>query len=178
MADKPRLRAPAPSTPPFAKWTKAFLAELAATSNVTASAKKAGICTSTAYEARRSNPEFNRKWMAALCEGYDHLEMELLLRLRTGEVKPASGAKKGVRTYENATAFRLLIAHRDSAARQRAIRDNEDTEVILANIDAKLERMRRRELAANEQEPHAEEQPGQEQPKSQMAAEQAGGGAA
>ncbi len=151
-----------PAAPPktsFAKWSKVFLSELAATSNVCAAARMAEINTSTAYEARRTNPEFNRKWQSALCEGYDHLEMELLLRLRTGEVKPAPGAKKGVRSYDNATTFRQLAAHRESAARQRAIRDNEDTEAILASIDAKLERMRQRSLAGARQETDGEEQP-------------------
>lgn len=132
--------------PRFAEWSATFLAELAATSNVSAAARKAGIGTSTAYEARRLRPDFNRKWMQALYEGYDHLEMELLCRLRMGEVKPAAGARKGVRTFDNATAFRLLAVHRETAARQRAIAENEDTEAILASIDAKLERMRQRRL--------------------------------
>lgn len=140
-----RLARPAPAMP---KWSKAFLAELAATSNVSAAARAAEIATSTAYETRRSNPEFNRKWQQALCEGYDHLEMELLHRLRTGEIRPASGAKRGVRSFDNATAFRLLVAHRESAARQRAIRDNEDTEQIILSINAKLELMRERRLGA------------------------------
>lgn len=130
------------------QWSKAFLAELAATSNVSAAARKAGVSTTTAYEARNSHAEFNRKWMQALCEGYDLLEMELLHRLRSGEVKPAAGAKRGKRSFDNATALRLLIAHRASAARQRAIRDNQDTEAILASIDAKLERIRQRRIAA------------------------------
>jgi hypothetical protein len=113
-------------SPTFAQWSKVFLAELATTSNVTASAKKAKVCTSQAYEARRARPEFNRAWQQALSEGYDNLEMELLHRLRSGEVKPASGAKRGVRSYDNANAFRLLAAHRESAARFRAIRSNQD----------------------------------------------------
>jgi transcriptional antiterminator Rof (Rho-off) len=33
------------------------------------------------YDTRRNNA-FARKWQAALCEGYDNLEMELLYRLR------------------------------------------------------------------------------------------------
>ena len=73
--------------------------------------------------------------------------MELLHRLRTGEVKPASSAKRGFRAFDNATAFRLLAAHRESAARQRAIRSNEDAEAIVLSINAKLERMRQRMLA-------------------------------
>ena len=93
----------------FKQWSQLFLAELAATSNVTASAKKAGIATSTAYDARRTKAEFNRAWQRALCEGYDHLEMDLLRRLRDGEVKPAAGAKRGVRAYDNATGDRKSV---------------------------------------------------------------------
>lgn len=152
MADSKRSGAravpAAPSSPRFTQWSKRFLGELAATSNVSAAARKAGICTTTAYEARRQHPEFNRAWQQALCEGYDHLEMELLHRLRTGEVKPAGAAKRGVRSFDNAIAFRLLLAHKDAAARQRAIRDNEDSEAIIQSINAKLEKMRERRTLA------------------------------
>jgi len=134
--------------PRFAKWSKAFLSELAATSNVSAAARRAGISTTAAYEARRHDPEFYREWHRALCEGYDHLEMELLHRLRTGEVKPAGGTKRGVRSFDNATAYRLLVVHREAVAKQRAIRSNEDAEAIVLSINAKLERMRQRMLAA------------------------------
>lgn len=143
-----RGREPARAKSSFSRWSKPFLAELAATSNVTAAARAADIHTSTAYDARRSNPEFNRQWQRALCEGYDNLEMELLQRLRSGEVKPAAGAKRGARQFDNATAFRLLAAHRDSAARQRAVRDNDDTQAIITSINAKLDRMRQRRLSA------------------------------
>jgi hypothetical protein len=129
-------------------WQRKFIDELANTSNVSAAARAADICTSTAYEARRSDAEFNRKWQVALCEGYDNLEMDLLLRLRTGEIKPAPGAKKGVRQFDNATAFRLLAAHRDSAARQRAVRADDDADEIIVSINAKLSAMRQRWLAA------------------------------
>lgn len=152
MADLPqsgrRRTAAPPELPRFRQWSKPFLAELAATSNVSAAARKAGVSTSAAYEARRLNAEFNRAWSRALCEGYDHLEMELLHRLRSGEVKPATGTKRGVRAFDNATAFRLLAAHRESAARQRAIRDNEDAKAIILAINAKLEKMRQRRLTA------------------------------
>ncbi|MDE2412435.1 MAG: hypothetical protein KGM18_11735 [Sphingomonadales bacterium] len=153
MADKPQTRRAKPARvkkPTFVQWSKVFLAELAATSNVTASAKKARIGTSCAYDARRSNAAFNRAWQQALCEGYDHLEMELLHRLRNGEVKPAAGARRGTRAFDNATAFRLLSAHRESAARFRAVRNNEDAEAIVLSINAKLEAMRQRRLALAE----------------------------
>lgn len=148
MADKAKSGAPARPKPMFAAWSRIFLAELANTSNITASATKAGITTSDAYRARRTNQQFARKWRSALCEGYDNLEMTLLYRLRTGELKPASGSKRGVRTFDNATAFRLLAAHREGAAAERAIRDNEDTEEILTSINESLERMRQRSLEA------------------------------
>ena len=123
---------------------RSFLATLAETSNVTAAAKKAGVATSTVYELRRVDAAFNRAWQVALCEGYDNLELDLLARLRTGEVKPAAGAKRGVRAFDNATALRLLTAHRESVARERAVRDNDDADAILASLEAKLDRMRER----------------------------------
>lgn len=162
MADKflsgRRARLPAPRPPSLPKWGKVFLSELAVTSNVSAAADKAGICTGTAYGARRTNPEFNRKWQEALCEGYEHLEMELLHRLRTGEVKRAPAAKRGVRSFDNATAFRLLAAHREAVSRQRAVNSNRDAAAIILSINAKLETMRQRWLNASGK---TEDEPGQ-----------------
>ena len=125
-----------------AKWVRVFLAELAATSNVSAAARKAKVDTWAVYQLRRDDAEFRRHWQAALLEGYDNLELDLLGRLRSGEIKPAAGAKKGVRAFDNALALRLLMAHRDSVARVRASRDNEDADAILASLNAKLDRMR------------------------------------
>jgi hypothetical protein len=141
----------APDRPQKDQWTSLFLAELAATSNVSASARRAGVPNTLVYETRRTDPAFNRAWRLALCEGYDALEMALLQRLREGEIKPASGAKKGVRTYDNASALRLLTAHRDTVAREKAQREDEDAEAIIASINAKLEKMRERSLAAKAQ---------------------------
>jgi hypothetical protein len=167
MADNPvsggRQRLPALRPPSLPKWGKIFLSELAATSNVSATARKAGISTGTAYDTRRASPEFNRKWHEALCEGYDHLEMELLHRLRTGEVKPASGSKRGARSFDNGTAFRLLSVHREAVSKQRAINDNQNAADIILSINAKLGAMRQRRLAAAAREKHesASIEPGQ-----------------
>jgi hypothetical protein len=109
---------------------------------VAAAARKAGVTTTTVYDARRNNIAFARKWQAALCEGYDNLELELLYRLRTGELKPPTTRKTAVRTFDNANALRLLAAHRESAAQERAMREDDDAETILAGLNAKLERMR------------------------------------
>lgn len=129
------------------KWMKPFLAELANTSNVSAAARAGKVDTSTVYERRRKDAEFAREWQVALCEGYDNLEMETLFRLRSGEIKPAAGAKKGVRQFDNALALRLLLAHRDSATRERATRAHENVIEVRAAIDAKIDEMRERVLA-------------------------------
>ncbi len=50
--------------------------------------------------------------------------------------------------FDNASALRLMAAHRETVARQRALRDNGNEEDILASLDAKLDRMRERWLAA------------------------------
>jgi hypothetical protein len=170
MADMPEIAAPAARPPvpnrpasdrptakrrPHKTWTHAFLTELAATSNVSAAARKARVPTALVYATRRTNPEFNRKWQQALCEGYELLEMDLLLRMRSGELKPAPGAKRAARTFDNAIALRLLGAHKDSVSRQRATRDYEDSEAILLSINAKLERTRQRAIAAGEIVPDA-----------------------
>jgi hypothetical protein len=163
MADKTvsgrRALVVMPRPPSLPKWGKIFLSELAVTSNVSAAARKAKIHTSAAYDMRRANPEFARKWQEALCEGYDHLELELLHRLRTGEVKPASGARRGVRSFDNGTAFRLLSVHRDAVSKQRAINSTRDAAAIIVSINTKLETMRQRWLIANGK---TDDEPGQE----------------
>jgi len=158
MAKRPNAPAPRTAAPlrrtkadVRPKWADIFLAALADTSNVAAAARAASIDVSTAYTRRRLNHEFNREWQVALCEGYDNLEMELLCRLRTGEVKPAAGAKKGVRSFDNATALRLLAAHRESTTRERAQRQHTGVEDIRAAIDRKVDELRRRVMEAKAQ---------------------------
>jgi hypothetical protein len=130
------------------KWMKPFLAALADTSNVSAAARKGKVDTSTVYERRRHDAAFAREWQVALCEGYDNLEMDVLYRLRTGELRPVAGAKRAVRQYDNATALRLLAAHRESTTKARAIRDNVSAADIRASIDRKVELIRERVMAA------------------------------
>lgn len=124
------------------RWRPVFLAHLAATSNVAASTRAAAVSASRVYDARRRDAAFYRAWQEALCEGYEHLEMALLQRLREGEIKPASGAKRGTRVFDNATALRLLVAHRESVSRQQAIRGNHDARAVIAEINARIEKLR------------------------------------
>ena len=124
-------------------WRGFFLDHLAETSNVTAAAHFAGVNPSRAYKVRREDAAFARKWYAALLEGYEHLELETLRRLREGV--PADGPK-----FDIANALRLLTLHRESVARERARLENSDEASVLASLNAKLEAMRQNEMALQE----------------------------
>ncbi len=134
---KPRRRFGAPKN-----WRTTFLIALAETSNVSASAERADISRSWVNKTRREDPSFARQWLAALCEGYDNLEMDVLNRLRNGETHDPDGKK-----HDNAAAIRLLSLHRADVARARARRDNDDEEAVLESIDAMIDAMRARAAA-------------------------------
>ena len=89
-------------------WRTYFLQKLAETSNVTASAAHAGVATSRAYKTRREDAKFAAAWRAALFEGYQHLEMEVLGYLRAAEPD---------RKFDVANALRLLAAHQATIAK-------------------------------------------------------------
>ena len=129
------------------RWQDRFLEELAQTSNVTKSAEAVGRKTADVYKLRRTNPAFSDKWQQALCEGYDHLEMEVLRRLREGDLTTPDGGK-----YDFGNALRILIAHRESAAKVRAQRSNVSVAEVRASIDRKVEEMRQRVLAREAEE--------------------------
>ena len=124
---------------PDRNWRTRFMEHLAATSNVSRSAELSGITPARAYKRRRADPDFARQWAAALAEGYLHLEMEVIRRLRDGDLKTG-----GTDKFDFANAIRLLAAHRDTAARgQSQVRDVSAAEVR-ASIDRKIEDIRRR----------------------------------
>lgn len=155
MAITPRPRRVRTKIAPFMKegeagnlnrhWRAVFLSTLAETSNVTRAAEKAGVTAARAYYIRRCEPEFERAWFAALCEGYDHLEMEVLRRLRDCDFATGTGGR-----YDFGAALRILAAHRSSIGHHRAEMRNEDEEAILASIDSTLDRILKREEAAKE----------------------------
>ena len=142
---KPRTRIPeayreGEEEEPNKHWRRYFLDRLAETSNVTAAADFAGINPARAYKVRRDDTGFARAWYNALLEGYEHLELETLRRLREGT--PADGPK-----FDIANALRLLTLHRDTVARERARVENSDEASVLASLNAKLDAMRRNEQA-------------------------------
>ncbi|AWW73042.1 hypothetical protein CD351_01220 [Erythrobacter sp. KY5] len=118
-------------------WRGLFLDYLAESSNVSLSARNAGISTSRAYKVRRAEPEFARLWLDALYEGYLHLEMEVLRRLREGDQQTRDSDK-----YDFANAIRLLAAHRDNAVRAQASHRNVSAAQVRASIDRKVQAIR------------------------------------
>ncbi|WP_374406897.1 hypothetical protein [Pelagerythrobacter sp.] len=122
-------------------WRTYFLQALAATSNVTRSAHEAGVPLSRAYKTRREHAGFAAQWRKALCEGYEHLEMEVLACLRGNDFE---------RKLDVANAIRLLAAHRKTVAETRAFEEEEDEQAVLDSIDAMIDRMRSRSEAARQ----------------------------
>jgi hypothetical protein len=118
-------------------WRTLFLDTLVETSNVSEAARRAKVSPSRVYKVRREEPEFARQWLAALWEGYTHLEMEVLRRLREGD-----STTKGKDKYDFANAIRLLNAHRENAARAQAAQRNVSAAEIRASIDRKVEAIR------------------------------------
>lgn len=122
-------------------WREQFLAALAATSNITAACAAANVGTSDAYKLRRSNPGFQADWRSALLEGYENLELETLCRLREGELRSDE------RKFDIANALRLLKAHAEAVAAERARREDCDEQDLLDSLDRKIEAMRQRAAA-------------------------------
>ena len=135
-ADKPAPR----------QWQRTFLEALSETSNVSASAKRAHVPPREAYRLRRCDSDFAEAWRAALFEGYANLEMEVLGYLRD----PAPKHRMDV-----ASALRLLAAHKDTIAGERATRANVSAAEVRASIERKVEIFRRQ--IANRREPDANE---------------------
>ncbi|MEE4201049.1 hypothetical protein [Erythrobacter sp.] len=136
------------------RFTKArqtqFLEHLAQSSNVRKSAAKMRIAPSTAYNLRRKDAEFARRWLAALYEGYLHLELEVVRRLRDGDMQT-----EGANRYDFANAIRLLSAHRDTAARAQAQQRNVSAAEVRASIDSKVEAIRRQVRQTKERQGEA-----------------------
>lgn len=114
-------------------WQTEFLNALAETSNVLASAARAGVSHRKVYDTRRRSSTFAAKWQSALYEGYCNLEMEILGHLRD----PTAGPKLDV-----ANALRLLATHRQSAQREMVQRDHVSLAEVRASIARKVEVLR------------------------------------
>jgi hypothetical protein len=139
-----------------ASWTKAteeiFFIELANICNVAAAARAAGFEDgAAAYKRKHRNAEFRTRYYAAIDEGYDRLELEMLERSRFGENRPADVGEADARQRAVPTPLALQLlkqhaAHRRArpeaapAARRplrgKALRDR--LEATLAEINRRL----------------------------------------
>lgn len=132
-------------------WETIFINELAETSNVKAAAEAADVSQSMVYKKRRDDPDFAAKWYAALAEGYDNLEMELLGRLREGRLEE-TGEDGTKRKFDIGTAFRCLIAHRENVSREKGRKTLADEVATMKSINAKIDAQRAKEERAAELE--------------------------
>lgn len=121
-------------------WRRRFIETLTATSNLSRAAEAAKIPLARAHDVRRSDPEFARAWQAAIADGYITLELEVIRRLREGDLKTTSGDK-----FDFANAIRLIAAHRDGMGRAgHAETRNVTVAEVRASIDRKIEEVQRR----------------------------------
>lgn len=121
-----------PSRAPSAQWRKLFLEKLASTSSVAAAARAARVSQTRAYRTRRAEADFAQAWRAAIAEGYLNLELEVIRRLRDGDLKTDNGDK-----FDFANAIRLIAARRDTAGRAD---HSEVRNVSIAEVQASIER--------------------------------------
>lgn len=124
-----------------------FLRELAATCNVSAAGKIAGITSGQVYRRRSQDAAFRAGWNRALAEGYARLELMMLERSLNGtlrEVKRADGSMGTMREYPDRIALVLLKMHRDRVVEIETLPDDEEIEKVRARIARKLEIVRQR----------------------------------
>jgi hypothetical protein len=128
---------------------KQFLAHLAQTANVSASARHAGFADGNAfYTERRRSAEFHAAWVEALAEGYARLEADLLAEaLQTADGKISEGLLKA-RAQKHRLRLSLLNWHQASAKASPALAapriSKDDLPVLKAQLILKLTHMRER----------------------------------
>ena len=126
---------------------KLFFAHLSETANVAASARIAGISSSTVYAERRRSAPFKVAWFEGLTEGYARLEADLLAEaLQTANGRTSDGTLKA-RAQKHRLGISLLGVHRANAKHPvdtMMRRPISDLEVLKAQLILKLTRMRER----------------------------------
>jgi hypothetical protein len=130
-----------------------FLVRLVETCNVSLAARELKRSTRVFYDLRRRDPDFRAAWLAALREGYDLLEMEMVRRARFGTRKDVfyRGRKTATtRVFNDATALRLLALHRKSVERMRAQDETpkRDGKALFDELAARLAEIKAEQEAA------------------------------
>jgi hypothetical protein len=148
LSRRPQLRQAPRGRPRFtlAK-QEIFFAELAATCNVSAAYRKAGVSHYCVYDHRRKSAAFRARWAEAVREAYARLELMMLDRAMNGTVKTrtrADGSVEKIHEYPNHIAMQLLRLHRATAAEAEEVHDSELIEEARDRLANRLERLRRR----------------------------------
>lgn len=129
---------------------RVFLEHLAATANVSASARKAGIPASRAYQLRRKNEGFRGEWAEALAEGFARLEMDLLAEALTNANGNIKDSTLKARAQKHRLALALLAAHRasvkgaNSGGEAGAIAPGSSADEMREELATRIEKMRSR----------------------------------
>lgn len=113
-----------------------FLGALIETCNVTEAARQAGIWPQTAYKHRDRYASFHDRWMAALSQGYDRLELAMLKRALHGRDEDVWHAGKKVGTckrFDDRVGLMLLEQHR------KAVRGGQTGATVKAEATAARE---------------------------------------
>jgi hypothetical protein len=124
---------------------KAFLVQLSATANVSASARKIDMGTPSIYAERRRSAEFRAGWTIALAEGYARLEADMLHDALTAASGNTSDATLKARAQKDRLRLALLAMHRASvkaAGTGAPAIPAQNAENPKANLLAKLFKMR------------------------------------
>lgn len=121
-----------------------FLAKLAESANVTASAKAAGVTTSAVYRRRESSTDFCAGWQRALAEGYARLEAELLGQALARVNGLASDRTIRAQAMKHRLGLALLAAHRASVRGGAAAAASAPSGTARDRITAKLAQMHAR----------------------------------
>lgn len=143
-----KVKMSAPDSRLNARTRRLFLNHLAETANVAASARTAGIASSSVYAERRRSAGFRDDWARALGEGYARLETDLLAEaLLAANGKTADTTLKA-RAQKHRLAIALLSAHRAAVkgapASSMPTPAPKDLPTLKAQLILKLTQMRER----------------------------------
>ncbi|MBO0749931.1 MAG: hypothetical protein J2O44_05835 [Porphyrobacter sp.] len=131
-----------------ARWTEEaeaeFLDHLAASCNVTLSAKATGFSREAIYKRRRHDPAFAARWQAALEQGYARIEMLLVQRATDVLERQVPDPDTPLADMSTRDAIAILQLHRTSVkgegrapgwrGRPRSLDEMRDS--ILAKLEA------------------------------------------
>ena len=135
------------------KWHTKFLEHLRKCGNASQASKAAGVGRSTAYEHRKTNPEFAAAWEETEQVAIDELETTLFQRARDGWLEPVywRGEKVGeIRRFDNRLGEFFLT---------RLRREKYSDKALAQSVESLAQSVRDFIMAAREQDTAEGEEP-------------------